>query len=66
MKNVKLIVELDLGVVDDGFDLQVDTVETLIGIQEQVTVPYKTLELVATDIDTQLITNHIIIGAEKE
>tara|TARA_R110000772_G_scaffold267971_3_gene393594 strand:+ start:30349 stop:30543 length:195 start_codon:yes stop_codon:yes gene_type:complete len=60
MKRLRIVVELDLGVVEDDFDVGINAVETLIRIQELVTVPYTTFELRAVDLDTNLITDLVV------
>ena len=62
MKSIQMVVEIDLGLVQDDFEVTQKNCQETIETCELVNTSYTTLQITSKDIDSGLITNLINAG----
>lgn len=60
MKRITMIVELDLGLVQDDYEVTQKKCEECIEVGDLVSTSYDTLEITARDIDTNLVVDYLV------
>lgn len=60
MKHIKAVVEIDLGIVMDDFEVTPEGCQDQIRVGGLITAPYTIWEVVTVDVDTNLITDYLV------